>query len=1265
MSAGRPIGFASRLQDLVSRLFRRRKGRGQQRADSRFARGLRFEPLECRTLLASDLAAISGLVTLGTPVAGATINLYQDDGDGLFEPGAGDALLDTTVTNGTGNYRFDRLSAANYWVEQPAQTAGSTDLGQFVSPLINISALEAQGIAGTSIDDFNNAIVQTVTANSGSPTASDAADYAGALGGERDLQAQLTSGGAGESVTIDSQSGRLLFSSTASAQGTFVATYDGDDDSGSSLTFTGLGGVDLTDSGNSIGIQARIRADQANSTLRLRIYTDGNNFSESIPFTVPGTNADTDVVFAFADFTTGVGAAGPANFTNVGAIEVTIATNVDGTDGRVTLLGAFGESFTTQDITNEADLSLTKGVSNASPNLGQNVTFTITLDNDGTAGATNIEVTDLLPAGLDFVSATPSQGSYDDATGIWTVGNVASQGSASLQIVATVTSTAALENTAEITAADQPDPDSTPDNGDAGEDDIATAQVDAPAAADLSLTKEIDDPTPALGNDVTFTITVSNAGPDQATGVVVTDQLPAGLEFVSSNPSQGTYNSATGVWTVGSVNSGGNATLEIVATVTVTAALDNVAEITAADQFDPDSTPNNHLPAEDDQDTAQADAPSTADLSVIKTVDDATPIVGEDVTFTITITNGGPDGATGVELTDLLPAGLSFVSSTPSQGTYDSGTGVWTVGAIAVNSSATLSLVATATSLGAKVNTAEITASDQPDPDSTPDNNNAGEDDQASATVTPAQIDLSLTKTVDDNTPNNNQNVVFTITVSNSGPSQATGVQVEDLLPAGLTFVSANASQGLYDSGTGVWPVGTMNSGANATLSITATVTTIGAKTNTAEITAADQGDVDSTPDNGNSEEDDQASAILTPTVADLSVAKTVNDNTPDKNQNVTFTITVTNGGPDQATNVALTDVLPAGLTFVSSTPSQGSYNSGTGVWTVGTINSGGNATLVIVATVTTSGVKTNTAQVSASDQFDPDSTPGNSNAQEDDQSSVDVTPNVADLSLTKTVNDSTPDKNQSVTFTLTVTNGGPADATGVTVNDVLPAGVTFVSSTPSQGTYNSATGVWTVGAVNNGATATLAIVATVTTSGAKTNTAEISASNQFDPDSTPANNQSSEDDQASATVTPTVADLSVTKTVNNASADLNQNVVFTVTVSNAGPDTATNVALTDILPAGLTFVSSTPSQGTYTSATGVWTVGTINSGANATLQITATVTSIGAKTNTAQVSASDQFDPDSTPGNSAAGEDDQAAATVTPPTRFSKRLFLARTPGT
>ena len=108
-----------------------------------------------------------------------------------------------------------------------------------------------------------------------------------------------------------------------------------------------------------------------------------------------------------------------------------------------------------------------------------------------------------------------------------------------------------------------------------------------PSSADLSLTKTVDVPTPDVGNDVVFTITVSNAGPSTATGVVVTDQLPSGFTYVADN-SGGSYNPATGAWSVGTLAVSVNQVLTITATVNDTGNYTNLAEVTA-NEIDPNT----------------------------------------------------------------------------------------------------------------------------------------------------------------------------------------------------------------------------------------------------------------------------------------------------------------------------------------------------------------------------------------------------------------------------------------------------------------------------------------------------------------------------------------------------------------------------------------------------------------------------------------------------------------------------------------------------
>jgi uncharacterized repeat protein (TIGR01451 family) len=367
----------------------------------------------------------------------------------------------------------------------------------------------------------------------------------------------------------------------------------------------------------------------------------------------------------------------------------------------------------------------------------------------------------------------------------------------------------------------------------------ATGSVTTPVAssADLALSKGVDRNAPTLAAPlVTFTLALDNLGPSTANNVNVADLLPAGFAFVSATPSMGTYSAATGIWALGSVLPGTHATLQIRANVTdFTAKLTNTATVTSTT---PDANSNNNV--------ARAEIRGqTANLSLQKALDVPAPNVQSNVSFTLRVSNAGPDAATGVQVTDLLPAGLSFVSATPtpSTGSYDAATGLWTVGTVAANSNASLVIVAKVTGTDPIVNIAEISKSDQFDPNSTPGNTAAGEDDTASVTLIPQQSDLRLAKSVNNPNPIRGDTVVYTIEVANLGPSNATGVEITEQLPAGVDYTSFVPSSGAFDATTGLWSVASIPANASATLVISGTFRGPSAQTNTSAITKLDQFD--------------------------------------------------------------------------------------------------------------------------------------------------------------------------------------------------------------------------------------------------------------------------------------------------------------------------------------------------------------------------------------------------------------------------------------
>src|SRR5439155_108600 len=230
----------------------------------------------------------------------------------------------------------------------------------------------------------------------------------------------------------------------------------------------------------------------------------------------------------------------------------------------------------------------------------------------------------------------------------------------------------------------------------------------------------------------------------------------------------------------------------------------------------------------------------------------------------------------------------------------------------------------TAPATGTLINVARADASTA-DPDST--NNNGSDPANRVTTVVDERADLSVTKT-GPATVNAAQNLTYTITVTNNGPSDAATVVVRDTLPAGVTFVSAS-NGGTLAGGVVSWPaVATLTNGATLSRTVTVTAPTTGTLLNVARADAA-TADPDSTNNNGSAPASRVTTVVGEP--ADLTVTKP-GPATVNAALTLTYTIPVTNTGPSPSSAVFRPDTLPAGVTFVSAS-NGGTATAGVVTW--------------------------------------------------------------------------------------------------------------------------------------------------------------------------------------------------------------------------------------------------------------------------------------------------------------------------------------------
>jgi uncharacterized repeat protein (TIGR01451 family) len=625
------------------------------------------------------------------------------------------------------------------------------------------------------------------------------------------------------------------------------------------------------------------------------------------------------------------------------------------------------------------DLQIGKTVEPEHPNAGEEAVYTITVDNTGSSDAENVVVTDELPAEVGYLADTDTcSGVAVGDTGTLTceLGTIPAGGSVSFQIKVLIDAdlggATSITNTASVTS-------------DTGDTNLANNTIGLThlvnELADVRTTKlcKPDSDPAAAGTSGVCSIFITNDGPSAAREASLTDTHVSEGTFTLGTPtaSQGAclVAAAEVTCTIGTIQPGATVQVDVPVSSDEDVDVNDVALASSA-------TPDPNL--ENNEATSGLSFEASADLSIAKS-GPATATPGTNIVYTLSVDNLGPSIATGVVVTDELPAGVDFVSAVASVGTFSavSGTVTWSVGNLAPSDpvqTLDITVFIQPAATGQLVNSAAVSSMTS-DPDLS--NNIA-----TLTTTLDAEAGLTVTKTDTPDPVVAGDELSYTVTVGNAGPSTATDVTLTDTLPAEVSLVSAvslDAGVTCAEILIGVveCSLGDLDPGETVTIVITVLVdpsTPDGTiLTNTAAVSSPD--------------DPDGAEATATTTVitrAEIWVEKTGEAIAGNPSGAIIFRITVHNepgqapddtptsgdGGPSDAQDVVVTDPLPltSKKMVVQFLSPSCSYDEGahTVTCSTATLPAGTSVTYEIQVQVKGSvGTITNTATATTS-TFDP-----------------------------------------------------------------------------------------------------------------------------------------------------------------------------------------------------------------------------------------------------------------------------------------------------
>lgn len=404
-----------------------------------------------------------------------------------------------------------------------------------------------------------------------------------------------------------------------------------------------------------------------------------------------------------------------------------------------------------------------KDVNNTTPNFGDKVEYTITVNNNANKDAKQVVIVDTLGKGLKFINASHN-GKYDESTRTitWIIDLGAGE-SAVFSVNAAVEAYGNINNTVVVG------------------NKSATKNITVP---EITPIKKVENTVPNFGEEVTYFISVFNSAIVDVKQVVVVDHLDKGLKYVSSSHN-GVYDEAshTVTWVV-DIAAGSSFDL------TVTAVVDEYGVLT------------NNVTVGNKTAVRNITVP---EIITVKEVNSSDIHIGDEITYTITVSNSGKINATNVVIRDILPEGLKFINAS-NGGVYDPVTGIitWILN-ITANSTVDLTVDVCVNKSGNITNTVNVG------------------NKTSNCTIESGDIvDLEIHIVADKSEIYVGDNIVYTVTVINNGPSDAINAIANILIPNALSILSYNATKGTFDITSGNWSIGNLTNGEKVVLTFVA-----------------------------------------------------------------------------------------------------------------------------------------------------------------------------------------------------------------------------------------------------------------------------------------------------------------------------------------------------------------------------------------------------------------------------------------------------------